>query len=78
MPWLQRGLQSHRGERQQSQSLAFVLEELAALLIHMPSAGEQLRRASAAREGDAPHIHAPHPQICQNVSMQLIVGCCHP
>lgn len=39
--------------RQQSQSVTFVLEELAALFIHLWEASKQLQHASAAQEGDA-------------------------
>lgn len=72
-----RGLKSRRGERQQSQSLTFVLEELAALRIHLPKASKQLQRASATREGDSPRVRAPPPTslYAKNVTVRLIQGC---
>lgn len=39
--------------RQQSQLVTFVLEELAALFIHLSKVNKQLQQASAAGEGDS-------------------------
>lgn len=39
--------------KQQSQSVSFVLEELAALFIHLWKASKQLQHASAGQEGDS-------------------------